>query len=147
MNGTVCVDASVAAKWVLAELDSDRALALLRDARLTGTRLVCPPHLTVEVTSAIYKRVRQGLLDEDEGREQLGRFSRISLDLVSPPELAARAFDLGLEHGWALPYDSCYLAVALLLDCELWTADRLLYRDAHVRYPQTRFLADYPLPQ
>ena len=42
--------------------------------------------------------------------------------------------------------DSVYLAVARAFGMEFWTADQRLLRDLAGRFPEARFLGDYPLP-
>jgi predicted nucleic acid-binding protein len=87
-----------------------------------------------------------GLLTLDLAREQLDLFSRIGVEVAWLSTLSTRALELTLELGWTLPYDAFYLALALLLDCDVWTADRRFYRDARTSYSRVRFLLDYPRP-
>ena len=59
---SVIVDASVAAKWLLSEPDSERALALLgewSEGRLDG---LAPAILPAEVASTLWKRAIRGLI-------------------------------------------------------------------------------------
>jgi len=143
MNGVICVDASVAAKWLLPEEASEQALTLVRDALAGGKGLIGPPHLPVEVTSALYKRLRQGEITLDEARERLQTFSEIPLDLVFPAGLLERALELSAEFAWPFPYDAFYLAVGEILDCEVWTADEEFHGDAQPNYPRLRLLSSY----
>jgi predicted nucleic acid-binding protein len=143
MNGVICVDASVAVKWVLPEEESDKALALLDDALRAGRDVIGPPHLPIEVTSAIYKRLRLGEMRPEEARERLQAFSAIPADLVFPAGLAEKALDLAAELDWPYPYDAFYLAVGEILDCEVWTADEEFFGDAHTGYPRVRAIAAY----
>ena len=53
MNHAVVVDASVAVKWVLDEEFTEQARNLLRDS--VRQPIVAPPHLTSEVTNALYQ--------------------------------------------------------------------------------------------
>ncbi len=144
MTGRLCVDASVAAKWVLQESGSERATRLLEDAHRHGVSLVGPPHLRVEVASAIYKHYRGGVITLDEARASLDAFNEIHLDLLYPPRLAQRAVELSVEFGWRLPYDAFYLALGEIADCDVWTADRSLFRAARTRYPRLHLLPDHP---
>jgi predicted nucleic acid-binding protein len=54
----ICVDASVAVKWILNEENSDRANALYRAAMRTGETIVAPPLLPLEVTNILRQRMR-----------------------------------------------------------------------------------------
>lgn len=143
MNGRVCVDASVAVKWLLPEDDSDKAVALLNDALGGDTEVIAPPHFPAEVTSAVYKRLRAGEIKLDEAQERLGQFGIIPLSLVFPAGLIETAVDLAAEFDWPFPYDAFYLAAGMLLDCEVWTADGEFYEDAHATYPRVRWLSGY----
>src|SRR3989304_2608550 len=53
MNGAICVDASVAVKWLLPEEGSEKALALLEAALSAQTDVIGPPPLPVGATHAI----------------------------------------------------------------------------------------------
>jgi predicted nucleic acid-binding protein len=146
MNGRVCVDASVAAKWILPEELSDRALTLLADALTSGTTLTGPPHLPIEVTSAIYKRLKAKELALDEVNARLNLFAAIPIDLVYPEGLAKLAVSLSAEFEWNLPYDAFYLAVGEKLDCAVWTADDEFHQEASGQYPRLRSLTSYSSP-
>ena len=145
MSAALCIDASVAAKWLIPEADSDRAEALLTDALRQGIQLVAPPHLDVEVTSALYKRVRAKEVTADEAKARLGDYALIPMELLSPTGLAERAMEIALGFDWALPYDAFYLGLGELLGCEVWTADAALYKDAHGSYAELHLLSEYEL--
>ena len=142
MNGDVCFDASVAVKWVLREDGTDVARRILADVLRGGQRIVAPPHLIAEVTSAVYRRLRIGDILLPEALERVSTFISIPIESVAPPALAPRAIQLASEFRWGYPYDTMYLAVGELLDCVVWTADRDFHRDAHPAYPRLRLLAD-----
>jgi predicted nucleic acid-binding protein len=145
VNGIVCVDASVAAKWVLEEPDRDRALALLIDARTIGTRIVGPPQFRAEVTSALTQRIFAGELPLPDAIAALNTFLATEVDVVLDDALYGQALRLASEFNWAYPYDAFYLAVGELLDCDVWTADGRFHRAAAQRYPRLRLLTDYAL--
>ncbi len=129
-----CIDASFAVKWVLPEEHSARALAMLDDALRQQARLVAPPHFAVEVTSAIYKKLRDRLIDMDEAKGCLRQLSLIAIETVWRPGLAERSLEIAAEFDWPYPYDAFYLALAEALGCQLWTADQRLHGDAHHDY-------------
>ena len=52
------------------------------------------------------------------------------VDLREPPGLHRRAMELAAQLRQDAAYDAYYLALAELLDCELWTADQRFYRAA-----------------
>ncbi|MEB2846263.1 hypothetical protein GAO09_06440 [Rhizobiales bacterium RZME27] len=57
------VDASVAIKWVVDEIGTDKALALRGN-----TRLLAPELLLAECANILWKKVRRGELTASEGR-------------------------------------------------------------------------------
>lgn len=143
MSSSVCFDASVAVKWLILEDFSELALALLGEVLRGGGPIVAPPHLPVEVSSALYKRVRAGDVTLEEAQERISNFSRIPIDLVYSEDLSRRALELSLGFGWKHPYDAYYLAVGELLNCDVWTADYQFRRDAGLKHSRVHLLADY----
>jgi predicted nucleic acid-binding protein len=143
LNHALCVDASVAVKWVVPEQDSEVALSPLDHAITSGTDLVGPPHLKAEVTSALYRRLRSGEMDEELAIGQANRFEEFPISLVAPSGLVAKAIVLSLEFGLKHPYDAFYLGLGELLDCEVWTADFDFHTHAGQAYPRLRLLADF----
>jgi predicted nucleic acid-binding protein len=139
----MCIDASIAAKWVLEEPDSGLADSFLEDALRNKMRLAAPPHLLAEVTSAIYKRLRGGEISQEEALEGVDAIAAVSFDFPNPRGLYTKAVDLALEFNSKYPYDAMYLALGELLDCEVWTSDREFFDDAHVRYPRLRLLSEF----
>ena len=79
----IVVDASVGVKWVItSEVLSNHAQALLEARLRTRLPIVAPPHLTSEVTNALYQRVRstdpRRYIEEEEAQEGLDHISRLS---------------------------------------------------------------------
>jgi len=63
---TIVVDASVAAKWLFREPDTDRARALLEEAQRGHLSMLAPELLPVEIARSLWKRVyREGLRPEE----------------------------------------------------------------------------------
>lgn len=123
----VCVDASLAAKWVLWEQDRDMALGLLQEWRRQETEIIAPPHLPIEVSNAIYQRMRRRDLKATEARSALKQFLKIRIRLATSDRLYSTAFNLAVRLGLPSLYDAHYLALAKLSRCEVWTADRKLF--------------------
>ena len=53
----ICVDASVAAKWILPEEHSARALALVTTAARAGEAIVAPPLMPFEIANILRRRI------------------------------------------------------------------------------------------
>lgn len=116
------VDASVAAKWFMAEEYS----AIAAKLRESQHELVGPDLLPVEVGSALLKKMRRGELSELEGEVGMRALMLLPVHLESSLEL--------LPSGWAIAslyrcslYDSIYVALAVAQSCQLVTADRKLF--------------------
>lgn len=117
------VDASVAAKWFVPEVQTDAALRLLE-----GDHSLAVPDLFLsEFGNIVWKKVRLGDINRDEGREILKAIKAVPLDVVSSARLLDPAFEIAVGLGRTM-YDSLYVALAVLEDCEFVTADRTLWR-------------------
>lgn len=115
------MDASVVAKWVLPEADSDRATALL------GHRLMSPDLLLTECANILWKSVRRGDLRPDEVADDLASLS--AADIGKLP--AALLLSAALRRAVALRhpvYDCLYLEASAVTGLPLVTADRRLAR-------------------
>lgn len=144
MNAYICVDASVAAKWVLPEEYRDQALGFYEDSRSRSATIAVPPHFPVEVTNVIRRRVARHFLTHAEGLELLRIFVQFSVRLVIPQELYEEAFNLAERFNLPTVYDTHYLALAKLLGCDLWTADQGLLNALGEKLPYVKWVGRYP---
>ena len=86
----ICVDASVAVKWVLEEVRSDLALVLYDVVVQAGQAIVAPPLLPLEVTNILRQRMRANSgVSLTDATEQLDDFLALPIDYNNP---------LGLHH-------------------------------------------------
>lgn len=143
MSVGVCVDASVAVKWLIPEVDAEAAATMLRDSRGAGDQFIAPPHLSSEVPSAIYKRVRSGSIPLERAQRLLISFSSLRIEYLAPVELASRALTIATSYNLKWIYDAYYVALAELADCDLWTADASLHRTLRDDFPRIRLLGEY----
>ena len=116
------VDASVAAKWLFEEAHTEEALRLL-DGR---NRLHAPDFLLIEVDNIICKRIRRGKIGEDGGREARAGLRRFPVQHHASQGLLDPAYEIANRTRRSL-YDCLYLALAVMLDMRMVTADRRLY--------------------
>lgn len=111
------LDASVLAKTFVEEGDSDdvRALILLLTAR---EKLLSPELVKYELGSVALKVSRKRT---PPFAEAVGLVDEVPFDA----DLLARSIEVARSNGLSF-YDACYLALAEMEDCLLWTADGTL---------------------
>lgn len=110
------VDASVVVKWLVREEGSDRASQLMRHP------LVAPESLVPECLSALRKRVRRGLMLEQDALDAASVLARAGIAFEPVQPLASDILALSLRLSLST-YDCAYLAVARRLEGTLITAD------------------------
>ena len=139
----VVVDASLVVKWLVPEVDSDRATQLLLEWTRNGILIVAPIMILTEVSNALHKRVQNQLVNIRDVRRLLDQLS--GLLLVDYIPMHESAIEIASILGEQDSYDCHYLALSEDLDCEFWTADRAFYDVAHEKYPQVRYIRPIPL--
>jgi predicted nucleic acid-binding protein len=113
------VDASVAVKWFLPEIHTDAAEKwMARDAAF-----LAPDLIYAEFDNVLWKRARSGELKRSEARDIARAFRLVPVEVHPCEALMEPALEIACELGRSL-YDSLYLTVAILWDCQLVTADR-----------------------
>ena len=126
MTSQVCVDASLVVAMFVPERFSQTALALWREWTLNDWQVVAPGLLRYEVTSAIFRKAKTGLITVADSREALQRFLALDIEMVDPPALPLRAIELAEQFQRPNTYDAHYLALAESLSCPFWTGDERL---------------------
>ena len=139
----ICVDSSVAAKWVLPEEHSEQALDLYQQVTQTGQEVVAPPLLPIEVGNILRQRVRRALLTSEDATRALDRFLDFPLQLAAPSRPHSRALALANQHDLPAVYDAYYLSLAEELGVRLWTADRRLLRAIEGKLSFVSWIGDY----
>jgi predicted nucleic acid-binding protein len=115
------VDASVAAKWLIDEPDSDLADRLLDDAH----EFLAPEIIIAEVLSAAWKRCRLGEIADAQLDDIAVRVADGVVSFRPLRPLASRAAAIARELDHPV-YDCFYLALAEAEEAPLVTADRRL---------------------
>ena len=134
------VDASVAVKWLVEEVDSEEALALGDSWAEAGVKLVAPYLLPLEVANALHRRVLGEELSTQQASELVEFLLGMGIELLETALLHVRALELASEFNQRAVYDSHYLALAEELDCDFWTADARFYRAAESAVDRIRLL-------
>jgi predicted nucleic acid-binding protein len=110
------VDASVAVKWVVPEIGSDRAAAL------ATYRLSAPDLLDAECANVLWVKVTRAEISETDALTRISRLIAAPVDRVPCRELASAALKLSIDLGHPA-YDCLYLALAIRAAVPLVTAD------------------------
>ena len=118
---TLVVDASVAAKWVLPEPDSEQAERL----KETGEALIAPTLVLAEIGNAVWKRAIKRELTPDDASNAVRLAASLFTDLYPMEQLAVRATELAISLRHPI-YDCFYLALAERESVSLVTADARL---------------------
>jgi len=125
-KSTVCVDANLVIKLAIEEEASDRAREKWAEWQRGDTEVVAPSLLPYEVTSVLRNKVHRGLVLPDEASDALAELLSLPVSVISAPDIHQRAWRLATEFGRPNAYDAHYLAVAEMMNCPFWTADRRL---------------------
>jgi predicted nucleic acid-binding protein len=145
MRNVVVVDTSIALKWVLEGVDSDKADTLLAEWIKKRMLIIAPDLLAYEITNALYRKVRKGEITLDRAKEALAEISlaEIEFDFSSDFALSTRAIELANHFNLLATYDSHYLALAERKGCELWTADLRMWNSVKGKLDWVRWMGDY----
>ena len=135
----VCVDASFVLRMFLGPDDVE---AWERwDGWLVEKRIIHAPHLLAyEVTNAIYRYHRAGYLSLPTAALAVDAALGLPITRESPVALHGAALQVAADLKLPATYDAHYLALANLLDAELWTADARLAREVGESGPVIRVL-------
>lgn len=138
----IVVDANVLVKLFVREDLSDVAESVVAEHPL----LLGPGIVTVEVASAITRKVRHGKLSAQEAESKLrlwGEFLRLgNLRLTPDSELVAEAAQLSLQLLHPLA-DCMYLLIAGKWQAPLVTADQPFLDALGGRFPHVRHLSSF----
>ena len=116
------VDASVAAQWIFNERHSPVAKQLLAGQY----HLHVPDFFLLEMDNIFWKRVQRKEITFEEARVVRSAFRRFPLQTHPFVDLLDLAYAVAHQCGLTL-YDSLYVALAILLESRLVTADKKLF--------------------
>lgn len=136
----VVVDASVVLKLLLPEERTDAVRRLWGRWVEQETEVAAPFLLAYEVVSVLRNKVFRGELPPEAGEAAFVAFRAQEITLLHPDGIEEKAWDLAKR--WKLPatYDATYLALAELVDYDLWTADRRFVERLRPKTPRLRLI-------
>jgi predicted nucleic acid-binding protein len=116
---SLVVDASVAAKWVLPEAGSERALALRNEA----ADLLAPDLIVAEVANTLWKYARRGALSSADAIAAVTMATTVIARLAPVHDLLGPAMEMALRYRHPV-YDCFYVALTQRDGAMLVTADQ-----------------------
>jgi len=145
MNGSVVVDASLAVKWLVNEVHTDRAFALAHSWAKASIQPVAPYLMPVEVANALHRRALRGDISLPMATALLDGLLNTGIELREPRGLHRRAIEAAVQLRQEAAYDAHYLPLADIIGCELWTADERFYRAASSSFKFVKWLGEIEL--
>lgn len=141
---TIVVDASVVAKWILEEPDSDLATAVLSAVEQAQLALLAPEILAAEIGNLLWKAVWRDRMTTVDAEKRYAAFAQVCPLLIRDSQLAGAALELAMRYHRSV-YDCLYVALAEQTPCEFVTADERLYSALKDDLPRVRLLRDFRL--
>jgi predicted nucleic acid-binding protein len=128
------MDASVAVKWVLPEIDSPIALRLRSEARAGLHQLIAPDIYPFEIGNALTRAERKGLISVGDAQTHLLNILATPPVLFDSLILLSRAMSISSAYRTGL-YDCLYVALAERRQFQLVTADDKLVKNLQSAFP------------
>lgn len=145
MSSSVVVDPSLAVAWVVQEVHSAAARALLLTWERTRVRRIAPALFASETATALLRCARRGAINAGTASQYLAAvLSAVSL-VPDDGALAARALEIAQTLNLGKAYDSLYAALAEREGCDFWTGDERFFNAARPRFPYVQWVGTTPL--
>ena len=128
------IDSSVAMKWVLPEIDSDKALQLRTDFAAAVHQLLAPDIFPTEVANALTSAEKSARIQPGDAIIFFTDIANNAPELHEATPLLRRAVEISLPTRQSV-YDCLYVALAEQEACELITADDKLVKNMQQAYP------------
>ena len=144
----VVLDANVLVRLVVPGDYEQQAETLWNQLISSGQLCAVPSFCPAEVISSLRQMGRAGSITPEREEQALEEFLmdiRPVLITLDTQELIRATWQIARDLNERHTYDSVYLAVARAFELEFWTADQQLLRRLNGRFPEARFLGDYPL--
>ena len=116
--------------------------ALWREWEANGIAVYAPTLLAYEVTNAFWRYENARELSPDAVIDSIDRMNSLQLELINMPEVHRQAIAFVRRFWERKAYDSHFLALAQILECDLWTSDQKLYNRVGRDLPWVRLMGD-----
>ena len=137
------LDSSVAFKWLVPEVDTDKALCFRDDYCQQFIDLVSPDVFPIETTHALTRAERQKRITPAEGARLFGDLLAYMPQLHSSFLLLPRHTKISSTMRVGV-YDSLYVALAEREACEVVTSDITMLKNLQPTFPFIRALGSFP---
>lgn len=129
------VDASVAARFLLAEELSDKAERLLQRFHDDAVELKAPGLVTYEVGNTLWKAVKQRMINAHEASQKFSHFIKLKLGCIELDEQECLDALTWAVKNDTTYYDSVYVKASEKTGATLLTADDAFYERASKEVP------------
>ena len=133
------VDSSFVVRFLIRPSES-RYGTLWREWEANGTSIYSPALLTYEVTNALWQYENSGDLSPRAVSDSVELMNALRIELVSAGEIHLQALEFVRTYWERKAYDSHFLALAHILECELWTCDKKLHGRVGQHVPWVRLV-------
>jgi predicted nucleic acid-binding protein len=141
---TVVIDANILIAFGLADEPlHTQARQILTGWRTTGTLLVAPQLFRSEITAVIRKAVYLERISHEQGRSMLSQLLVYPVEFHEDDALLKTAYELAHRFNRPRAYDAQYLALAMRLACDFWTADERMFNAIKEKFPTIRWLGNW----
>ena len=139
----ITIDASLAINFVIpAQPYHAQTVALIHSCASRLLALIAPPLFESEADSVIRRYVYQGLLDPDAGKAAQDLLNALPVSIIHDARVREHARQIAEAFNQDRVYDTTYAALADLLGCAFWTADRAFHRDVKDVLEYVRFVGE-----
>jgi predicted nucleic acid-binding protein len=137
------IDASVVAKLLFEEPYSNESEALV-SSTAGNLGLIASHLLPYEIANTILKRIRRGIDSQSMITALMDEFDALPITLHAPYDLSRIALEVALTFRLRAVYDAHYVALAVIMERDLWTADERLVRAVAATHPCVKWIGSYP---
>ena len=137
------LDSSVAVKWFVPEVDTDKAICLRDDFRNGLHEFLAPDVFPIEVAHSLTRAERQRRITPAVGAQALLDLLRTLPRLFDSVPLLPRAYAISSQVKIGV-YDCLYVALAEREGCPFITADDKLVRNLQPQFPFIVALSSLP---
>lgn len=141
-DAALVIDTSVAVKWFFEEPHTPEALRVLAACKAGNRHPVVPDLIYPEFGNAVWKRVIHRRVTTEDGAAVVAAFGALPLEIIASHATLSTAYQLAATHRRTV-YDATFLAVSVLLDVDLLTADEPLHRAVRGQLPRVRWIGDW----